>query len=1185
MLNDITQIDDFPKLKKLASTLWQEDNSYHGAAIIVGAGFSRSAAITGDNNKKLPLWFSFSEILTEELNSSNSDPLRLAEEYNAYFGKQALHDLIKKEVNDVAWEHGELHKSLLELPWSEVLTTNWDTLLERASEEVHQPVYSIVSKQEDLSSARSPRIVKLHGTIDVTKDLIFSQEDYRKYPQKYAAFVNFARQVFIENELCLLGFSGDDPNFLQWTGWVRDQLATHSRCIYLVGALKLSSSKRKYLESINIAPIDLYEIVKDYDDSDVRHLEATKIFIQTLQNLKPKNPWEWEPSELHRSVMTEDEIHKRYQDNDYAARLLEGQLSQLEKDRLSYPNWLVCPSHKRFQLHTQITDPYPNTKNLSVMNINSRVKLLYEIAWHYKVTYAVLPTWLVKELLTVCNPDKSSILTKRQQLEIALIILKNTRWMNKAENESIIQITTTILEKGKKYWQEINNELAYYHAILARDIFDYPALEQSTNEISENTPIWKLRKASLLAEIGAFDKSKQLITEAYSELLRSYRNNRSSIYLLSQLAWAYWLVRGVNLSELEDKIRIFSFDYKKAECDPTDYLEYLEEKTTKALTEQQEQGIEPLFEPGKYKDKSKIVTFSNELHPLLLLEGISNTVGIPLRWKYTNFLISEAEKIAELGDIDNIHRFALAIRAANSDTSHILNKTFSRIKIACLPPEEIAFLIDKLMSSIEYWCSKMDEQSNDAAHYAIDRLRVFIEILARVSVRATSAQAKQIFCLAVSLGKNTKLHHFWLFDSIKDLIQFSLESISKSEQSEVLLDALSFPLQKEIQLSGFKWGNPIINNPGERKPSTVLDRRIDEIIDNIAFNSMDSAPALQRLLPLIRHQFLTDDECKKIALKIWGENPTYQAIPETGLLNYTLLEFPTHNYQKMQTLIRQYLFEPKDSYLFNWPFLMDLVNATRAENITEYPTEEQAVNIFEKLTSWKMDINENDILGYSTAVKEKTSTLICQALSYSIVPILPKTVLNEENFQKLYALYVEIDKPEILISFPYFATSNQAVIESVEKIIKKNLQSNDANKVGYASYAILVWRDLQRSIVVKRLIKRVIYFITSTRVQGLASLLWTANQMYKKQYLSSEEIESLIEILPIIFDSTDYERVEPYSKESVSISFVRARCVSLAREILNNTQKEYPELVRLLELSKQDPLPEVRFADADTISI
>lgn len=212
-MTDIFSLPDYVTLTKLAAALWQQDGSYHGAAVMVGAGFSRCAASTGNSQEKMPLWNDFSKELARELDSKSSDPLRLAEEYSAFFGKQALHDLIKKVINDPAWRPGNLHKDLLELPWSEVLTTNWDTLLERASANVYQPAYSLVSKQEDLSSARSPRIVKLHGTIDVTKDLIFTQEDYRKYPQNHAAFVNFSRQVFIENELCLLGFSGDDLIF------------------------------------------------------------------------------------------------------------------------------------------------------------------------------------------------------------------------------------------------------------------------------------------------------------------------------------------------------------------------------------------------------------------------------------------------------------------------------------------------------------------------------------------------------------------------------------------------------------------------------------------------------------------------------------------------------------------------------------------------------------------------------------------------------------------------------------------------------------------------------------------------------------------------------------------------------------------------------------------------------------
>ena len=215
---DVKKIQDYPTLRKLAATLWNQDNAFLGAAVMVGAGFSRSAATSGDNSRKLPLWFEIVSVLAKELGyeeSSYNDPLRIAEEYDAYFGKQALSDFIRHTINDASWQPGELHQQLLSLPWREVLTTNWDTLLERASQDESLPLYNAVIKQEDLSSAHSPRIVKLHGTVNVTNELIFTQGDYRQYPKKYAAFVNFARQVFIESELCLVGFSGDDPNFLQ----------------------------------------------------------------------------------------------------------------------------------------------------------------------------------------------------------------------------------------------------------------------------------------------------------------------------------------------------------------------------------------------------------------------------------------------------------------------------------------------------------------------------------------------------------------------------------------------------------------------------------------------------------------------------------------------------------------------------------------------------------------------------------------------------------------------------------------------------------------------------------------------------------------------------------------------------------------------------------------------------------
>lgn len=823
MKPDLVSLPDYAALKKLAATLWQQDSAYHGAAIMVGSGFSRCAATTGDIESRLPLWNDFSKILKIELGSGSDDPLRLAEEYCAYFGKQSLHDLIKREINDNAWMPGDLHKYLLELPWSEVLTTNWDTLLERASEEVHQPIYNVVAKQEDLSSARSPRIVKLHGTINISEDLIFTQEDYRKYPQRQAAFVNFARQVFIENELCLLGFSGDDPNFLQWSGWVRDQLASHSRRIYLVGALNLNAAKRKYLESINVAPIDLADLVTDLDDQDAKHFKAASIFVDALKSLKPTSVWQWEPTQLLDNKKTMEDFERSVRDPVYAAKILEQQIPTLEADRKSYPGWLVCPSMQRWRLQTQISGPYPTLKNLAEMRGESKVKLLYEIAWRHSITHEATDLWLAKEMFQICDPEHPCILTKKQQLEVALLLLKSSRWFADDEYRSIGESVSAILENGLKYWNDSANEIAYHRAIVARDNFDYAALEDNTNKITTREAMWKLRKASLLSELGQFKNGELLVAEAYRELLKQHRQDKSSIYVFSRLAWAHWIMRGVDMSQLHE-IKDFPTNYKNRECSPWDHIEFLQERISKALEKQRERrNIQPSFEPGRYTDNANTVTFGSETHPLLLLVGITAIIGIPLRWIHVNFLANQAAKLAELDEVEGVQRFSLAIRSASSDDSDVLKKLFSRTQVACLSKSDVEFLFKQSTLAIAYWSGVYVTSAHQARGYLLERLRVFIEVLARMSVRLTPENAKQAFSLAISLGKDIHVRHFWIFSALAHLIECSLKSVPEKDQSELLLEALSFPLPSEVGTDQHQqWPNPVIAYNGDRRQNAAL---------------------------------------------------------------------------------------------------------------------------------------------------------------------------------------------------------------------------------------------------------------------------------------------------------------------------------------------------------------------------
>ena len=98
------------------------------------------------------------------------------------------------------------------------------------------------------------------AALESDRPFIVTDEDYRRYPKRFAPFVNTVRQALLENTLCLIGFSGNDHNFLQWVGWIHDNLGhQNSPKMYLVGLLRPSDSQKKLLERRNIVSVDMSE--------------------------------------------------------------------------------------------------------------------------------------------------------------------------------------------------------------------------------------------------------------------------------------------------------------------------------------------------------------------------------------------------------------------------------------------------------------------------------------------------------------------------------------------------------------------------------------------------------------------------------------------------------------------------------------------------------------------------------------------------------------------------------------------------------------------------------------------------------------------------------------------------------------------------------------------------------------
>ena len=200
------------------------------------------------------------------------------------------------------------------------------------------------------------------------------------------------------------------------------------------------------------------------------------------------------------------------------------------------------------------------------------------------------------------------------------------------------------------------------------------------------------------------------------------------------------------------------------------------------------------------------------------------------------------------------------------------------------------------------------------------------------------------------------------------------------------------------------------------------------------------------------------------------------------------------------------------------------------------------------------------------------------ALSQSITESLNKSELNYSNFNKLLEFYSRTNSYETLSSFIYFIAEDQKYALLIEKMIRKSLYTDSIRQTASSIAAVIKWCELDYTEQAKELVTRLLYQINPNRTVGLHILLNAARYLCIHKFLSTRNIESLIEIIPIVFDSTDYINISPSSTQAISFTLVRSACVKLAKEIFKDISITDHELKRIIDEAKTDPLPEVRFA-------
>ncbi len=553
---------------------------------MVGAGFSRSAKPTQPDGNSIPLWRDIAREMFHRLypqytndGSQNTsldtrpdyDALRLAQEYETGFGRNDLHKFLQELVRDNEFNPGDVHRRLLRLPWRDVFTTNWDTLLERTA--ITERAYSVVQNSYELPLKSQPRIVKLHGSLPSQFTLIFTQEDYRTYPTEYAPFVNTVQQALMETVFCLIGFSGDDPNFLQWSGWVRDNLGAAAPKIYLAGWLDLSIHRRRMMEDRGIVPIDLARHPQAHQwPEHLRHEYATIWVLHTLENGKPydQTTWPSPPVQDKRDVpellqpvqeLVSAVPQKQPEWNRNSTNLFDEKeesergretIKVWKHNRLLYPGWLAFPSgHERERLRRHIYSWEPAILNaLPRLTPVERLYAVRELIWQREILLEPLTPNLEAKAQEVLNSidcekrtidgvaDASSDWTDIREAwrAIGLALVTVARMDCK---RALFEQRLDRLKQFTNDYIDVSHRIKHEGCLWDIFTLDFESLNQRLDnwEVVNCDPMWMLRKAALLTEVGRIDESRPLVQTALNLIRENYARN-SSIANASRESWA-----------------------------------------------------------------------------------------------------------------------------------------------------------------------------------------------------------------------------------------------------------------------------------------------------------------------------------------------------------------------------------------------------------------------------------------------------------------------------------------------------------------------------------------------------------------------------------------------------------------------------------------------------------------------
>ncbi|MFO0849257.1 MAG: SIR2 family protein [Gemmataceae bacterium] len=892
-----------------------------------------------------------------------SDPLKLAEQYQASFGRQRLEDLAQAAIPDPDYLPGPLHHRLLRLPWADVLTTNYDTLLERAADEVYERRYDVVRTVADIPRAIRPRIVKLHGSFPSHRPYILTAEDFRTYTRAFAGFVNLAQQVAMEAVLCLIGFSGDDPNFLEWTGWVRDHLRADAPRIYLCGVLDADEATRLLLDRRNVTPVDLAAIFPSaaYPDRDARHRLAADWLFRCLELGRAYDPFAWPepppppdpPPDLPDLVPDTRSFPDRPVRGDGQPGRPVVPVEAWCRNRLLYPGWVIAPRQVRRREQSHLRDDFELVRQTAPgLSSCERLRLLAEYDWRLET--CLLPLWedlapLYRRTLDEINPFPAALgsrasdrmvygrdeppsphtwATAREDwMRLAAGLLRHYR---EERRDAEFDALATELLKIRELLPERRAFVLYQRCLFAMERLDDPAAHAALAGWPADAadPMWTIRRAAAMAELGDREAARDLAQTAVVATRARSRVGLDRVPDLSREGWAMRLAHALNRQPFEPHDQAERDRYRVLNtfgCDPRSLLADLDVVRADAVPTRPEPIRERVhFQPGQVSVVTSGYDRFDDLVPAYEAIRLAEEAGYPPSDGNVRYGLLAAAAIW-LQPHDPVRTQSLIGRLRQDK---LIEQYLNRHRVAALPADTAAAMAahaERAVRSVLAAGGRIDRRDQTPAVVrTVERLEAAVAILSRVLVRLPPERIEPLWPLACELYSSAYVRDDLVFpDELKEMFASLMVATDRNalETKLILLARLPIPGTPEFPVKPHSQWPDLLGQLRERVPSLTAPPPTDQVRPVVgrlleSLGSTEPLPrqeAATRLLHLRDLGLLLPREWNRLVEVFWAPVRDKLALPE-GWQFYTWvwLTLPPDRRQ-VTDLVRKKLLPPESA--------------------------------------------------------------------------------------------------------------------------------------------------------------------------------------------------------------------------------------------------------------------------------